>query len=736
MRGSRQGMATIKDIANLAGVSHGTVSNVLNKKGNVSVEKINLVEKAAKELGFKLNAQAKQLRQGHTNKVCVIVPRINLKRYNEFFVGLSNTLRNNSYEIELFYSNNLPYYEEELLASIKSANPKAIVVISSILKNNGIFDDIEHLFFVERYIENMPRGAKYISFDYVLAGKELGKRCLGDGFKKIAILTGDKKFSSNRDFIKGVTEELGVNNCTYTIFSLEEAMGLNAAFEIITSTTAFDAVITVGEENINNFRTVQVYHPESAFPALYAVTSTDIIPISNVVQYELNYKLCGSKIAKYIEKVEEEEVSEALLNIKNDIFYEPENIAIGLNMVKEQTLNILTLASPTSESLRKLMQSFTLKTGIHIKLVEVGYDELYRSVKSRVDRVAYDLIRIDMSWLSEVGADLFTPIDLNEPWLQPILREFSPNIPDDYYRVGNKTYTLPFDPSVQILYYRKDLFENALIKREFYERYRRQLTVPKTFDEYNQVACFFTKRFNPSSPTEFGATMSFGTATVAACDFLPRLMEYKNKPHDHERIYDLNTEAVKSALGSYLDTYQYTDQSCGSWWTSAAQSFSKGSVAMNICYSNHASTMLRNFDSDVVGKIGFAAIPGGYPLLGGGVIGISKYSRKLDACKTFLGWIYNKKTAAIITYLGGYINNRHLVDHLDVLELYPWIEGMEKAFAIGWRRRLDHSGDGFNEFQFELILGSAVRSAVTGIMTVEDALREAQKSVDEMIGNK
>ena len=51
-------MPTIKDIAARAGVSHGAVSNVLNKRGNVSAEKIQLVEQAARELGYQLNAQA------------------------------------------------------------------------------------------------------------------------------------------------------------------------------------------------------------------------------------------------------------------------------------------------------------------------------------------------------------------------------------------------------------------------------------------------------------------------------------------------------------------------------------------------------------------------------------------------------------------------------------------------------------------------------------------------------
>ncbi|MDR1637888.1 MAG: LacI family DNA-binding transcriptional regulator, partial [Treponema sp.] len=78
-------MVTIKDIAKLAGVSHGTVSNVINRRGNVSSKKIHLVEEAARQLGYNTNAQAQKLRQEKNRLLTIILPDIEQRIYRVFY---------------------------------------------------------------------------------------------------------------------------------------------------------------------------------------------------------------------------------------------------------------------------------------------------------------------------------------------------------------------------------------------------------------------------------------------------------------------------------------------------------------------------------------------------------------------------------------------------------------------------------------------------------------------------
>ena len=130
-------MPTIKDIAKRAGVSHGTVSNVLNRRGNVSAEKIKLVEQAAKELGYQINSQASQLRSGTSKLVCVIVPRIDMTKYSELYAGIEQELGQQEITLELLCTNGLEYVEQRLLSRALYRNPTAVILVSSLLKNKA-----------------------------------------------------------------------------------------------------------------------------------------------------------------------------------------------------------------------------------------------------------------------------------------------------------------------------------------------------------------------------------------------------------------------------------------------------------------------------------------------------------------------------------------------------------------------------------------------------------------------
>jgi len=72
---------SIKDVADAAGVSVGTVSNVLNRPETVSAESAQRVQRAIDELGYVRNEAARKLRVGVSNTVGFVV----LNGQNPFF---------------------------------------------------------------------------------------------------------------------------------------------------------------------------------------------------------------------------------------------------------------------------------------------------------------------------------------------------------------------------------------------------------------------------------------------------------------------------------------------------------------------------------------------------------------------------------------------------------------------------------------------------------------------------
>ncbi len=72
---------SVREVAALAGVSLGTVSNVLNRPDKVAPATVDRVQRAIAELGFVRNDQARQLRAGRSSTVGLVV----LDAGNPFF---------------------------------------------------------------------------------------------------------------------------------------------------------------------------------------------------------------------------------------------------------------------------------------------------------------------------------------------------------------------------------------------------------------------------------------------------------------------------------------------------------------------------------------------------------------------------------------------------------------------------------------------------------------------------
>ena len=178
-------MATIKDIAREAGVSHGTVSNVLNKTGKVSVEKIQLVLEAAKRLGYMPNAQAQGLRRRTPTSVAVILPSLREDTYLDFYTALQLSLQESGYEASVHTTDDIAGKEETILETLPHSSLTAVVTISC-LSGNCIarYEELPcPVVFIDREPDTLKPGNGFLSFDFLAAGTS-GAVCSGTGLEK------------------------------------------------------------------------------------------------------------------------------------------------------------------------------------------------------------------------------------------------------------------------------------------------------------------------------------------------------------------------------------------------------------------------------------------------------------------------------------------------------------------------------------------------------------------------
>ena len=89
-------MATIKDVARLAGVSVSTISKYLNG-GNVLEENAEAIRRAISELDYRVNPFARSLKTQRSKSIGVLLPDITAPFFGNVLTAMDKVLRENGY---------------------------------------------------------------------------------------------------------------------------------------------------------------------------------------------------------------------------------------------------------------------------------------------------------------------------------------------------------------------------------------------------------------------------------------------------------------------------------------------------------------------------------------------------------------------------------------------------------------------------------------------------------------
>ena len=119
---------TLKDVAELSGVSVISASRVMSGGPNISKDLRRKVEVAAKSLGYQRNRIAGSLRGKTSDLVSVIVPSMSNNVFPNIIDGLSESLEDTPLRLVLGMTQYSDDKEEDILRDMLSWNPAAVVL--------------------------------------------------------------------------------------------------------------------------------------------------------------------------------------------------------------------------------------------------------------------------------------------------------------------------------------------------------------------------------------------------------------------------------------------------------------------------------------------------------------------------------------------------------------------------------------------------------------------------------
>ncbi len=703
-------MPTIKDIAKVAGVSHATVSYVLNKKGNVSAETIRLVEKVADEMGYTINEAASSLRSGRSKVVAIILPNVSLSGYKRFLDGLEAMFSGHGYNTALYVTGDDGGKEVAAIDSVKSLRPEFLVVVST-LNDRDAYSSLVNfgtkVYFTDRVAASDD---PYIGFDYSRIARDISRTL--DCSESVGIFLNSLSFANEKEFAGQIEDSLKACKSNASVMVVQGVSGQyeKMAFSFFSSGNVPSVIITMNPDMAAAVLSVAyLYYDDTELPHIISLAPQNLLNNNRITYYELDYFGLGDYVAKHLLGFESE--SRTISNRQLDMTF-----GRCLRDGSSGSIRLFSIDTPSTDALRTLLPIFKKESGIDVQIVACRSNESLSYINQFEKSNPFDIIRMDMALLSRFGDSLFCRLD-EGPFDLPALNEkMIEGIGKEYSEIHGVPYAIPFDPSVLMLFYRKDLFENNANVKLYKEMFKGVLAVPQNVDDYIQVSSFFDRDDNDTSLTLKGCSY---TNLPVELIFLLRTFS------TDDTILSMSKKEFIRAMQKMKSLMRHSYQLRNGWWGGAIDAFANKDCAMSIAYSNYAE-MLSSYNEMVLSKqVGYSNVFSKKPFLGGGILGVSRNSEKKRECAEFFNWLYSDRIAILFAMIAGSSPCSKPYERSEILSVYPWLGTVKDNLMTGCRRSIfTNLKEGSDQIEFENALGLMIRNGLNDFYEMGDVYKE------------
>lgn len=331
-----------------------------------------------------------------------------------------------------------------------------------------------------------------------------------------------------------------------------------------------------------------------------------------------------------------------------------------LNFIVENNLyaNILTHES----------EEFSEVTGININIRAVDFDTLIQKINLDFITQAgkFQLVYVDpYQTLNRFYnyLEVLNPYNLapEEPHIKGFMKDFIDFQTEvcSYFLNKEQVYTIPFDSTTMILFYRKDIFE------QYKEQMTKDLgytpmpgTKDFTWERYCEVAKWIDESV-PDKEVKYGSGLMAQEHNSIFCEFSNILAAYGGDYFLDKNINTIGTSRYKQIntltdnFGQALDMYKKVAKASApesvNWnWADTANAFRNGEIAMMANWDENYTYVEDTQLSKVAGKVGYSILPYGdvksSNIYGGSGIGINKYATETEkkAAWLFIVWATSK----------------------------------------------------------------------------------------------